>query len=276
MAEINATNPSFRSDLTQGMIKANNKAAVLQGQSGRNAEYYIYIYTVSDFDHRVEKPWLRGMDSEGNLTSKVLKGKSPKEDYAFLMAIPHPMSFPTSSVDAGIVYFTETPGMFVVNDLLNPNPTNDFAGSNNLERRGVFYSMTKPPKPEEVVAARKKMEAHFSKLLEKATIVERSNPKELETEITAEHHNAAEYFGKEYSWHQKNTRPVECPNCGESIKAGIAFHKDASGDLCILDWGRAVKAGKATREQAYAATNEDRFAPQAEPAKKETLVPAAK
>src|ERR1700723_863620 len=258
MAEVNASNPSIRPDLSAGMARSKNTRPLLQNQFGREAEYHIYVYSVSDYEHKIEKPWFHG--------TKILKGKKSGEDYTVVMSIPHPLMLPKEDFNSNTIDFVPTSGMAIVNDILNPD--NDISGSNNLARRGVFYSMTNPPKPEEVKAAVGKMETHFRGLLEKARVLELSNPKELNELLTAEYHQAAEYFGEEnLSWHKKQTRPVACPNCGESIKAGIAFHRDASGDLCILDWGRALKAGKATREQAYAATNDKQFAPQVETAK---------
>jgi hypothetical protein len=53
---------------------------------------------------------------------------------------------------------------------------------------------------------------------------------------------------------------MDCPNCGERIKAGVAFHKQEEGTLCILDWKRAVASGVRTRQQAYEATGEEQYA----------------
>ena len=36
---------------------------------------------------------------------------------------------------------------------------------------------------------------------------------------------------------------MTCPNCGDVVKAGIAFHKSSAGVLCIIDKKRADEAG---------------------------------
>jgi hypothetical protein len=41
-------------------------------------------------------------------------------------------------------------------------------------------------------------------------------------------------------WPQATTwyRPWECPNCGELVLEGVAYHKNGSGDDCIIDYDR--------------------------------------
>jgi hypothetical protein len=62
-----------------------------------------------------------------------------------------------------------------------------------------------------------------------------------------DHHLAAEMFGQDVDWHKVTTPKIECPNCGEKIKEGIAFHY-SNGQKCILDWERAWLAGAVKKE----------------------------
>jgi len=36
---------------------------------------------------------------------------------------------------------------------------------------------------------------------------------------------------------------ISCPNCGDPIKDGIAYHRNSFGDKCIVDHARCVKLG---------------------------------
>ena len=48
-------------------------------------------------------------------------------------------------------------------------------------------------------------------------------------------HFAAEYFGITAPWHMSHRHKTECPNCGDLVLEGISYHRNAFGDLCIID-----------------------------------------
>jgi len=48
-------------------------------------------------------------------------------------------------------------------------------------------------------------------------------------------HFAMEYFGLSAVWHMSYRHKTECPNCGDLVLEGIAYHRNASGDICIID-----------------------------------------
>jgi hypothetical protein len=125
------------------------------------------------------------------------------------------------------------------------------------------------PNPKLIADAKKRMEAYYRRLVEKANTVHSSSPKDLGDLLTPEHLAAAEYlesaFGMQFAWHQKMTRLEDCPLCGEKTRVGVAFHRTEDGGRCIRDWTKAVKAGAVTRAEAFDATGEEQFAPRVAP-----------
>ena len=75
----------------------------------------------------------------------------------------------------------------------------------------------------------------------------RSNPRQLQEILILDHHMAAEMFGIDVEWHRVMTPKIECPQCGEKIKDGVAFHF-TNGTRCILDYERAYLAGAIKKE----------------------------
>ena len=84
-------------------------------------------------------------------------------------------------------------------------------------------------------------------IFEQANGLLRSDPKKLQEVLNLDHHLAAEMFGIDVDWHRVTTPKIECPNCGEKIKEGIAFHYQ-NGNRCVLDWERAYLAGAVKKE----------------------------
>jgi hypothetical protein len=76
----------------------------------------------------------------------------------------------------------------------------------------------------------------------------RSDPKKAQDELGLDHHLAAEMFSIDVDWHKLTTPKIECPNCGEKIKEGIAFHY-SNGRICVLSWERAYLAGAVKKDE---------------------------
>jgi ribosomal protein S27AE len=55
-------------------------------------------------------------------------------------------------------------------------------------------------------------------------------------------------FSIDVDWHKLTTPKIECPNCGEKIKEGIAFHY-SNGRICVLSWERAYLAGAVKKDE---------------------------
>lgn len=148
----------------------------------------------------------------------------------------------------------------------------DGGGTNDLTRRGVFWTRNEKPgracmvhggvkeetvcpfckKPtfDELLLAKSRMEKHYKGLLIEADTAHRENrPKD----IGPEHHIAGDYFKIRAPWHIVAELPSVCPNCGESVKEGIKFHTSSTGDLCVTPsvegWKAVVNAGRRTKKE---------------------------
>src|SRR5271157_4384772 len=246
--------PLHRSDLSESMTKANNRNfnyAMQEYIYSRKPDFWVYLYNVSEQSFDVFRPPL--------FANIHIPGRTRGETYTIAARLPCPLPVPQGSVDTDEVTTQLMDTRRVLMDVCNPDnfsldqnsviskPTNI---GNNLSQRGVFWSLNNPPTEEEIKAATVRMEKHFNTVLEKMKALETSDPKGLLEALSPEAHTAAHYFGVETSWHGRRSRPMDCPNCGERIKAGVAFHKTEEGGLCVLDWTRTVKAGARTIQQA--------------------------
>lgn len=212
----------------------------------RKPDYYIYIYSVADRDFVVSQPPL--------FRQLIFSAKEPNQRYRQVLKIPAPFQQVDREGAVGDIIVRAHPAERVAQSLCNPNnvtldqdavpPETAILGlGQDLNAQGVFWSKNHPPTEEEIKAAEKRRERYYRSLIERARTLEIANPKELEGLINQDYHMAAEYFGVETSWHRKMVKAEECPNCGETIKPGIAYHKNSLGFLCIVDMERAKKAG---------------------------------
>jgi hypothetical protein len=108
--------------------------------------------------------------------------------------------------------------------------------------------MNEVPTEEELKGAEARRLVYYKRIFEEANALLRSDPKKLQEVLTEDHHLAAEMFGQDVDWHRLSTPKIECPNCGEKIKEGIAFHR-VNGDLCVLDWEKAYLSGAVKKDQ---------------------------
>lgn len=275
MADIQAS-VKYSDSLSQSQTRAHNEDFVYGSQNyafSRKPDYWIYIYNISGQEHIVSRPPI--------VKEMKIRAALPSEKYAYVGKFPQPLNLPKGNVDSGTVdYVVEDTRRFVTDiicpdnlgitqDVIIENSTS--GGSNDLGAKGVFWSYNGPgasengrleePTEAEIMAARKRMEVRYKDLLKKARAVEVSNPTKLDEYLSPEHHAAAEYFGETFSWHSKQVKADYCDQCGESIRAGAAFHQTSDGGLCIRDWDRAIKAGRVTRAMAFEATGDDKYAP---------------
>lgn len=232
-----------------GMAKGANEALRLtisdNYDEGRKPDYYVYIHSISEQTHTVQRPPI--------FPRLTLKGKKKGEEYVTVAKLPCPIVVPIQDFATGEVRYKRENTQRLAQDICNPNNLGldqnatgqgSIAGTENLNLRGLFWSLNEVPAPEELKAAVTRMENHYRNLLEQAEVIEASNPTGIKDQIVPEWHYAADYFGKSYSWHSKMERPVECDQCGEKIKKqGIAFHRMEAGGYCVKDWRKAYEAG---------------------------------
>ncbi len=151
-------------------------------------------------------------------------------------------------------------GMRVAIDILNPNnpsldpywkPSGKQAAyystgqGVDLVKFGLFPSLNDPPTEEELLRAEKSRDDSYQALVDEAFQEQASNPQGFRTWLRSNPDigMAMEALGIEADWHKRAEVRQSCPNCGDIIKAGIAFHKSSAGVLCIIDKKRAAEAG---------------------------------
>jgi RNA polymerase-binding transcription factor DksA len=110
----------------------------------------------------------------------------------------------------------------------------------NLNRYGVFWSSHNPPLPEELAAAKRRLEETYKKLLQDMAAWESRDPADARDRATRTAHYAADYFGVSTSWHRldlipknENVGKVDCSVCGEKIQpnAKLCVHCGAPTDV---------------------------------------------
>lgn len=240
-------------DRSRKMALAENTKFIspfLDPELTRKPEYFVYIYSVvdprPDAYHLTRNcpPLIR------NLRIAELK---PGEKFALVTTLPHPVNQPDVDTQDQRINHAHN-AQRVAQDIVNPEnvtmnqdaalaPEKTFTEGNDFGKLGVFWSLNNPPSEEEVAKAIKRKEAFYRKRLDQARALEASDPKSLYAYLTPTDHVAADYFGEEFSWHKVSRRPESCPNCGESVKANAAYHRNVDGVICVIDWKRTVEAG---------------------------------
>ena len=263
--------PVMRQDLSLAQGRAHNidyQFVSTHYLLNRQPDFVVYLYNVSEQSFKMSRPPI--------IREMVAPGRKRDQRYTFVTSFPCPLLHPKPNVDSSEFDIVASDTRRFVMDLINPDNTglnqdavisakDAFGQGQDLGRRGLFWSLNGPgasknerfpgleqPTDDEVNAAIRRMERHYRFLLDEARAVETSNPGLLHSMLTPEHNFAADYFNEITGWHKPTVRANTgtCPNCGDSIKAGAAFHKTDEGVLCIIDWARAIRAGVRTKQQA--------------------------
>ena len=106
---------------------------------------------------------------------------------------------------------------------------------NNMNAWGVFWSLSAPDDPDlpqELEMAKARVERTCKAMVEQAEIFYSANDRKS---ITPRMHFAMDYLGLSAPWHQSTARMTPCPNCGMSVREGLAYHKNEFGEKCIID-----------------------------------------
>jgi hypothetical protein len=215
----------------------------------RKPDYFVHLYTVSDREFIVCQPPL--------VSRLIIAPRLAGQRYSLVGSLPSPFNQLDREGGVGDLITRAHIAERVAMSIVNPNnfsldqdaklPDGAILGLGvDLNSQGIFWSRNNPPTEEEVTKAEARKERYYRLLLEKARTLEIANPKELEFAINQDYHMAAEYFKIETTWHKKLVRMEDCPNCGEPVKSGLAYHKNSLGFLCIIDAERAAKAGAVT------------------------------
>lgn len=237
---------------SKSMAVQNNPPAAWDAALYREPDHFVYIYSVSDRSFQISQPPL--------VSNLNIPARKEGERYIRVCTIPHPFNQYDRESGNGEVIVRAHVGELVAASLVNPNnPTLDqdmrvpdgatLGLGVDLTAQGVFWSLNDPPTEQELMKAEKRRERYYRGLIERARTLEISNPQELEFLINQDYHMAAEFFGIETGWHKKYQLRAECPACGETIKPGVAYHKNSMGILCIVDAKRAADAGVTAQTQ---------------------------
>lgn len=216
---------------------------------------HIFIHSVATRDFEVKHVYFKG----------TLHGCRNGERYVTCHAVADPPQQITVDAERGGTRVEVEPrdeaGWRVAIDMLNPNnpstdpyfkptPRQDALYSTgkdvNLIKFGLFPSLNKVPTEQELLKAEAVRDEARQSLVDEAFEEHASNPGNFRNWMrnNPDIHDAAEALGVEADFLvKKAVVKTTCPNCGDSIKAGLAFHKSSAGVLCIIDPERAAKAG---------------------------------
>lgn len=112
---------------------------------------------------------------------------------------------------------------------------------NNLHAFGCFWSLTRPDDPaleRELKIFSDRARRTMNELIKEANMLDASvnaRGHSRKGEISPMMHFAADYLHVRAPWHTSHEHMVSCPNCGEPVIAGIAYHRNSFNEKCIVD-----------------------------------------
>jgi hypothetical protein len=225
----------------------------------REPDRVIHVFTVSKRSFMIDR---------APLWVKLHLRACPKDErYVAVAHVPDPLMQVVHNTENGRRRGEAHDGLRAAIDLLNPNnPTNDpdwnpspemaalFGSSRgcDLFAQGLFLSLREEPTDAEISKAEERRNTRYRALIAQADSLEQTNRKELEEFLRGEDGTdlrmALDFYGEQRAYHKPMVATRSCPNCGEVIKIGVAFHKNESlGMICVLDWPKAVDAGVKTK-----------------------------
>ncbi len=261
MSTPSVTNSGFRGGLTKSeMRKANpeNFNVFFNSHAVRDPKRLIYIHSVAKRSF--------GPIAHTLFPKLTLPGCISGERYVTCATIGDPIPQASPDQERGGTRVDEHDAWRSCIDLLNPNnPTNDpywnnaasvpaYMGTStgcDLIAQGVWPSLNKIPPEDEIKRAEKARDDRYRAMTQNAIRLASKSRKEL-NDYLVDHpdvHEAMDSLGLRADWHQTAEVKESCPNCGDDIRQGIAFHQSTAGVLCIIDPERALKAGAIDREK---------------------------
>lgn len=132
----------------------------------------------------------------------------------------------------------------------NPTYPQNARGT-NLICEGFFPSWNEVPTEAEIKRAEQERDRRYRWLTKEAFRLAAISTEQLNDFLqrVPDVHIAMDALGLSASWHAKNEVKATCPNCGDEIKQGIAFHQSSAGVLCIIDPEKAWKAGAIKKDR---------------------------
>lgn len=227
----------------------------LSTQDGLHEADPIFIYNICELSHvRNQPPEFPAFTVE----------PCPKGEKFFVKPFPGIVNERYVRPGTSEYYYKQVAGRKYATSLLNPDcfpgtdwraqlnegttGNNDMTGM-NMNALGVFWSELAPddPKlPEVIKLFRARVDRTMDALVKEGN---RWNAEGKLNNISPMMHFAMEYFGLTAPWHMSHRHKTECPNCGDLILEGIAYHRNASGDICIVDPERYAKVVVSAEQQ---------------------------
>lgn len=218
---------------------------VLETQDeGREAGYLIYLYNIFDKEHLIQQPPL----FPGFFIPGCPKGK----DFVYTLLPPF-VKEAYNKVGTTEYFYKKVDGRKAAMSLVNPNAfpgtewknqvynwdsdeTAIVGSANNLNLYGVWWSLTRPDETEklkgEIKIFRDRLNKTMTSLIKMAEAAAASGDLKSITPIM---HDAMDYLGKQAHWHMPTHHMINCPNCGEPVQEGIAYHRNSMGERCVID-----------------------------------------
>jgi hypothetical protein len=182
--------------------------------AGREPEFYVGIFNVSQKEYRISKPWVVG----GQVKIAACDQDKLYSKPFILRDIEHLLR---AEVGREEITPIPTKGILLAQDVVNSNdPQGDWRSvrpldahatneGNNYYELGLFWvKLATPdaePDEEAVEMAIKRMEATYNRRIEEAEKFYAGGP-EAQKQIEAPNHEAADYFGIDRPWHHQMTR----------------------------------------------------------------------
>ncbi len=173
---------------------------------------YVYIYNASEESFEA-----------GNSTVKRLEipGREPRKRYRYITSFPDVVTLTKPDADAATFITTALSGVRLAVDLISPdNLTSDLdAGprpeaclsiGRDLSKRGVFYSLSKPPKKKDLEAAEKRLAKFHQDVFDQARALYWGTGKAPEGDFGRSVALAAKYLGiTQIPWKSVKKAPKE-------------------------------------------------------------------
>lgn len=227
-------------------------ASIISKDAGYNAPpaYYLNIFNISPVEHVRQRP--------PDFPRIVIRACPKGDPWMLSVRVPNLIHYKIVSPDTGQPSFMSLRGERWATDILNPANLGEniwaeagkttledlHGGSDDLTRRGCFWTRNDKPTTEELKLCRNKLEKHYRHVVQLAEDLARTGKM---NEIGGEAHIAADYLHVNSAWHLVTAVQEPCPNCGQPINPGIAYHPSAVGGVCVIDWKRSVAAGVKTK-----------------------------
>jgi hypothetical protein len=226
--------------------RANHGETLLETQDMMtDPGYVIYVYNIVDRAHYVRQTGF-------NLHIPPCP-KGQKFVYTLLPAYTREIYLKPGSTE---YMYKNVDGRKAATSLLNPSafPGTNFDSQlqewsqfdqdgNNLNKYGVFWSLTRPDETEildkEIALFKARVLKTMNELISQAEDLIASGDRRGVSPLM---HFAMDYLGKKAAWHMSHDHVVSCPNCGEDVKDGIAYHRNSFGERCIIDQERYEKS----------------------------------